>query len=43
MEDLEIKNKIESALRVVLDRDKLLLQNDIHERTVAHKLAVLLL
>ncbi len=39
MEDLEIKNKIESALRVVLDRDKLLLQNDIHERTVAHKLA----
>ncbi len=42
MEDLEIKNKIENALRVVLDRDKCLLQNDIHERTVAHKLAAYL-
>jgi hypothetical protein len=42
MEDLEIKNKIESALTEVLDRDKYLLQNDIHERTVAHKLATYL-
>ncbi len=42
MEALKIKGKIESALRKVLKNDKYLLEKDINERTIAHKLATYL-
>lgn len=42
MKDLEIKKRIERALSVVLKDDAYLLQNDINERTIAHKLATYL-
>jgi hypothetical protein len=42
MENLELKTKIEKALNVVLVKDKYLLQKNIHERTIAHKLATYL-
>lgn len=44
MKGLEVKNKIEKALSEVLktENDAYLLQKDIHERTIAHKLATYL-
>ena len=42
MNGLEIKRRIKSALSEVLNNDKYLLQKDIHERTIAHKLATYL-
>lgn len=42
MKALYIKNKIESALREVLKNDAYLLQKNINERTIAHKLATYL-
>lgn len=42
MKDLEIKDRIEIALCIVLKNDTYLLQKDINERTIAHKLATYL-
>ncbi len=42
MEGLEIKERIKRALSAVLKYDLCLLQNDLNERTIAHKLATYL-
>ena len=42
MKDLEIKDRIEIALSIVLKNDAYLLQKNINERTIAHKLATYL-
>lgn len=42
MEVLDIKERIERALNAVLKYDLYLLQNDLNERTIAHKLATYL-
>ncbi|MGB2729105.1 MAG: hypothetical protein WBD09_11705 [Halobacteriota archaeon] len=42
MKALEIKDRIEIALCIVLKNDTYLLQKDINERTIAHKLATYL-
>jgi hypothetical protein len=42
MKALKIKGKIEKSLRKVLKNDKYLLEKDINERTIAHKLATYL-
>lgn len=42
MDGLEIKERIERALSEVLNNDKYLLEEDINERTIAHKLATYL-
>ena len=42
MKDLEINDRIEIALSIVLKNDAYLLQKDINERTIAHKLATYL-
>jgi hypothetical protein len=42
MKDLEINDRIEIALSIVLKNDAYLLQKNINERTIAHKLATYL-
>jgi hypothetical protein len=36
----EVKNYVENALRLFLEKEKFLLENNLNERTISHKLAV---